>query len=121
MDAGKRAALLSRLEEHYARFEQAARKLDARAVAPPRPIVAPATPEPPQDLTLREIGVLELAAEGFTDREIAAELGIGDQTVKSHIRRVMVKLRARNRTHAVITALRLGMLRLEPDAEPRAA
>jgi DNA-binding NarL/FixJ family response regulator len=120
VDAGRRAAVLSRLEQHYARFDLAARRLDGQTggshIAP-----APVLPEASQDLTARELDVLQLVAEGLTDREIAAELLIGDQTVKSHVRRVMVKLRARNRTHAVITALRQGRLSLEAEPEARAA
>lgn len=119
MDARTRQALLSRLDQHYARFEQDARRFEARTGGR-RPAV-PSVSEEPQALTPREVGVLELVAEGLTDREIATRLRIGDQTVKSHVRRVMVKLRARNRTHAVIVALRAGFLELELLAQSRAA
>jgi DNA-binding NarL/FixJ family response regulator len=120
VDECKRAALLDRLERHYARFEQDARTIDSRS-GDPLSAAAKPRPDEPQELTPRELGVLELVAEGYTDREIAASLHIGDQTVKSHLRRAMAKLQARNRTHAVIVALRLRFIQLHPAADRHAA
>ncbi len=57
-------------------------------------------------LTQREREVLELVAHGRVDPEIAMLLGIGPQTVKTHIRHILRKLRARNRTQAVAIAMR---------------
>jgi DNA-binding CsgD family transcriptional regulator len=54
--------------------------------------------------------VLSCAAEGMTNGEIADQLGITAETVKTHLSRVQDKLHARDRTHAVSRALRLGVL-----------
>lgn len=61
-------------------------------------------------LSKREIAVLGCAAEGMTNAEIADHLGIAAETVKTHLSRVQEKLHARDRTHAVSRALRLGVL-----------
>jgi predicted ATPase/DNA-binding CsgD family transcriptional regulator len=57
-----------------------------------------------QELTAREVEILRLIAEGFTNREIADQLVIGVSTVKKHINHVYDKLDAKNRTQAVIRA-----------------
>lgn len=54
----------------------------------------------------REIEVLALVAEGLTQREIAAELRVTEETVRTHVRRVRLKLGARNQRHAVALWLR---------------
>ncbi len=68
-------------------------------------------PEPDaQPMTGREQEVLSLVAEGFSNKLVAAELGIRERTVKNHLTSIMTKLRAADRTHAVVTAVRLGWL-----------
>lgn len=64
-----------------------------------------------RQLSARELAILERVAEGSTNNEIAAELGIGVDTVKTHVARILDKLRARDRTQAVSRALRSGLLR----------
>ena len=54
--------------------------------------------------------MLGLLAGGQTSAEAAATLGIGEETVQTHVRRAMAKLSARTRTEAVATSLRLGLL-----------
>jgi DNA-binding NarL/FixJ family response regulator len=61
-------------------------------------------------LTARELEVLERVAHGLTNRAVAAELFLSDQTVKRHLRGVFQKLGATNRTEAARTAYRLGLL-----------
>jgi DNA-binding NarL/FixJ family response regulator len=61
-------------------------------------------------LSDRETEVLQLAADGFTNREIGHILFVSEQTVKSHIRAVLAKLPARNRAHAVAVACRRGLV-----------
>ena len=54
--------------------------------------------------------MLALVAEGFSNKRIGAELGITERTVKNHLTYIMTKLGASDRTHAVVTAVRLGWL-----------
>ncbi|PYR32170.1 MAG: hypothetical protein DMF92_03015 [Acidobacteria bacterium] len=63
-------------------------------------------------LTPREIQVLELVAEGLSNKGIAARLDISDQTVKFHVSSICGKLGAANRTDAVRRALRRGLITL---------
>jgi DNA-binding NarL/FixJ family response regulator len=63
-------------------------------------------------LTPRELQVLELVAEGLSNRAVAAKLGVSDETVKFHLTSVFGKLCASNRTDAVRRALRRGLLPL---------
>jgi DNA-binding NarL/FixJ family response regulator len=61
-------------------------------------------------LTQRELDVLGLLAEGLPHEEIARRLGIGSETVRTHLRKASERLGASNRTQAVATALRLGLI-----------
>ena len=63
-------------------------------------------------LTPREIEVVELLAEGLSNKAIAARLGISDQTVKFHVASICGKLGAANRTDAVRRAVRRGLVSL---------
>ncbi len=64
------------------------------------------------DLTLREIDVLRLIAAGNANKEIACQLSIAEETVKSHITNILAKLGANDRTHAVTLALKRGIIEL---------
>ena len=65
-----------------------------------------------EPLTRREIQVLELLAEGLSNKAIAEALGISDQTVKFHVSSISGKLGAANRTDAVRRAVRHGLITL---------
>ncbi len=71
---------------------------------------AETVPVDAQPLTDREKEVLALVAEGYSNKMIANQLGISERTVKNHLTYIMIKLRASDRTHAVVTAVRLGWL-----------
>jgi DNA-binding NarL/FixJ family response regulator len=62
------------------------------------------------DLTARELQILELLAQGSTNKQIASTLDISDNTVRHHVNNIMEKLRVSDRTEAVATALRQGVL-----------
>ncbi|HEY8148633.1 MAG TPA: response regulator transcription factor [Vicinamibacteria bacterium] len=63
-------------------------------------------------LTPREVAVLQEAASGARNREIGVRLAMAEDTVKAHMKRVMEKLDAADRTHAVVIAVRRGIIRL---------
>src|SRR5580693_6325450 len=63
-------------------------------------------------LSSREIGVLRLIASGNANKEIASQLSIAEETVKSHITNILAKLGANDRTHAVTLALKRGIIEL---------
>lgn len=65
-----------------------------------------------ESLTPREAEVLELLAEGMSNKGIAARLNISDQTVKFHVAAICGKLGADNRTDAVRRAIRRGLIAL---------
>ena len=64
------------------------------------------------DLTSREIEVLRLIAAGNANKEIAGRLSLAEDTVKSHVAKILAKLHANDRTHAVTTAVKRGFLEL---------
>jgi DNA-binding NarL/FixJ family response regulator len=63
-------------------------------------------------LSSREIEVVRLIAAGNANKEIAGQLSIAEETVKSHISNILAKLGANDRTHAVTIALKRGIIEL---------
>lgn len=70
----------------------------------------PATPKEDFGLTARELNVLDLIAEGRTDKEIGLALDLSVYTIKSHVRSILSKLHAANRWEAASTAREEGLL-----------
>lgn len=68
-----------------------------------KPLLSPLSP--------RETEALEYIVQGNANKEIAHALGIRNQTVKNHVTSIMRKLAANDRTHAVVLALRYGLIR----------
>ncbi len=63
-----------------------------------------------EDLTPREIEVLQLISDGLVNREIGQRLFLSEETVKSHVRHLLAKLQARSRAHAVAVGFRRGII-----------
>ncbi len=78
-----------------------------------REFAASAAAEDAEDLglTVREREVLELVAQGLSNREVAERLYLAEPTVKNHLSRIMEKLHLRNRTELAAFALRRGWIR----------
>ncbi|WP_405461559.1 helix-turn-helix transcriptional regulator [Streptomyces sp. NBC_00101] len=77
-------------------------------------------------LTARRLDVLRLAANGYTNAEIARELWISEDSVKSHMRLAYEQLGARDRAHAVAVCLVRGLIhphevQLQPPKAPKEA
>jgi DNA-binding NarL/FixJ family response regulator len=64
-------------------------------------------------LSAREREILRLLADGLTGEGIAKQLYLSPETVRTHVRNAVKKLRARTRTHAVVLAIRLGEIQLD--------
>jgi DNA-binding NarL/FixJ family response regulator len=80
--------------------------------APARPLV--------EALTERETDVLRLLAEGRANKEIARELGVVEDTVKTHVRHILAKLGVQSRTQAALYAARTGLATWADPAPPGA-
>lgn len=61
-------------------------------------------------LTPRQSEILQLMAQGMQNKDIASELGMLEGTVKVHVKSILQKLGVNNRTHAVVTGIRLGLV-----------
>jgi len=75
---------------------------------PQAPLPAPLA----EPLTPREIEVLQLLAEGLSNKEIGSRLGISESTAKFHVNAILGKLGAQGRTDAVVRAVRMGLVML---------
>ncbi|HJQ11072.1 MAG TPA: response regulator transcription factor, partial [Gemmatimonadaceae bacterium] len=84
-----------------------------KRVIPPEVAARLAEFTPRADLTQRETEVLQLAAKGMRNRDIATAIGRTQETVKVHLKHVMEKLQVHDRTEAVIQAVRRGIIHLD--------
>jgi DNA-binding NarL/FixJ family response regulator len=76
---------------------------------PEASVVDPATRDP-DSLTQRELDVLRLVVAGRRNKEIAADLGVSENTVKFHLRNILDKLHAQSRSEVVAKAVRKGLV-----------
>ena len=76
-------------------------------------ITTQTTPSGTRRITERERQVLQLVAAGHSTAEIAGALWITEDTVRTHVKRILVRLAARTRAHAVAIAYREGLLQLD--------
>jgi two-component system NarL family response regulator len=74
---------------------------------------------PSPTLTNRELEVLKLVAKGMSNREVADQLFISDNTVKNHVRNILEKLHLHSRMEAVLYAVRERLLDIRDDDDPR--
>jgi two-component system, NarL family, response regulator LiaR len=84
-------------------------EIAARILRPARPARSSAVDE----LSRREVEVLVALARGRSNKEIAADLEIGEQTVKTHVSNILDKLRLQDRTQAAVFALRQRLVPLD--------
>jgi DNA-binding NarL/FixJ family response regulator len=66
-------------------------------------------------ITKREEEVLQLVADGLSTPEVAERLYISLKTVKNHLASIYQKLDSRDRTQAVVRAVRMGIIRIDPE------
>jgi DNA-binding NarL/FixJ family response regulator len=86
------------------------RHLDTPPPPSGKPTSKPANLPPLERLTKREEEVLALLAQGLSNKEIAARLTLSEGTVKNHVSNILSKLHANDRTQAVLTAIRRGLV-----------
>jgi DNA-binding NarL/FixJ family response regulator len=71
--------------------------------------------DPTDELTARELEVLRLVAAGKPNKQIAGELSISERTARTHVSRILRKLRLSSRTQAALWAVREGLVEVEPE------
>ena len=71
-------------------------------------------PPPQEALSQREEEVLQLVTRGYTNKEMAEALFVSAETIKTHVTNILGKLQARDRTHAAVIGIRLGLVSWEP-------
>ncbi len=87
------------------------RLLQAAGPAPGGEVEAPSSDAMKEPLTRKEIHVLQLLAEGYSNSAMAEKLFVSDSTVRTHLRNINMKLDAKSRTQAVAIARKVGVIR----------
>ena len=92
-----------------------------RSLGPIRDYPRTAAAEPRTGVTGRQIQILRLAANGYTNRAIGRRLEISEDSVKTHMQSILRKLRVKDRTQAVAVALRLQLIELDEIGVPESS
>jgi DNA-binding CsgD family transcriptional regulator len=83
---------------------------DQAVAAAREPVMHETSGVRPEKLTVRELEVLRMLADGLANKEIANALGVSDHTIKFHVSQILAKLNAASRTEAVTAGIRSGLL-----------
>ena len=111
LEAGARSYIIKGMP--YDALVNAIRRVHAGSRFLPPPVTRTLSNRLPESsLSSREREVLSLIVHGKSNKEIAAELGIAESTVKCHVSVILMRLNANDRTQAVVTALRRGLIHL---------
>ncbi len=108
LESGELRGMLNAIERGEAAITPAIAGRILAELARPEPV--PTTEPDPDHLTDRELDVLRLVVRGLRNKEIAAELGISENTAKFHLRNILDKLHAQNRAEVVARAMREGLV-----------
>jgi two-component system, NarL family, response regulator len=111
LDAGAQAYLLKAMS--HADVTSAIRKVHSGARVIPQSVSKTLAERGPRSqLSSREVEVLELIANGFSNKEIGRALGITEATVKWHVNLILNRLDVADRTEAIVAALQRGIIHL---------
>ena len=111
LEAGARSYIIKGMP--YDALVNAIRRVHAGGRFLPPPVTRTLSNRLPEsNLSSREREVLSLIVHGKSNKEIAAELGIAESTVKCHVSVILMRLNANDRTQAVVTALQRGLIHL---------
>ena len=111
LEAGARGYVIKGMP--YQTLVEALQRVHAGGRFLPPPVArALASRVPDSDLSSRELEVLHLLVSGNSNKDIANRLGITEATVKSHVSTILMRLNVSDRTQAVVTALRRGLVHL---------
>ena len=110
MSAERVHELLDRYRARARGFDEIAARVTPFSAPDLPPIELPFTSPP----SARELEVVGLVSEGFSNKEIATRLFLAEETIKTHLVKVRGKLDARNRAHLVSIAFRRGLIDLRP-------
>jgi len=112
MDAAERREILTRYLDHVRHFNNVAARRNRSNIATAGEVVSLRSTRRrvEQEPTRRERQVLQLIADGLANREIAEQLHLSEETVKSHVRHLLGKLQARSRAHAVAVGFRRDLI-----------
>jgi DNA-binding NarL/FixJ family response regulator len=111
LESGELRGMLGAVERGEAAITPAiAARILAELARPEPATAAPSGELDPDHLTERELDVLQLVVRGLRNKEIAAGLGISENTTKFHLRNILDKLHAQNRAEVVARAMREGLV-----------